>query len=111
MINTIINKNRANQLASIINAFSTPVEAANAINRALAEHFVKSHDSSLRSAPSQNNSATWQVNINTQLVYNSLRKLKTRKSAGSENISPYLIVSLADILTDPLTHLFCLSVE
>lgn len=108
IINAFRNKHHSNQLIDIINSFTTPSDAANAINNSLAEHFVQSTEGV--TVP-ESNDGNWNVSINTQMVYNILRKLERKKSAGSDNISPRLIVSLADVITGPLTHLFCLSIE
>jgi hypothetical protein len=112
IINTFRNKKNANQLSDVINSFATTKNAANAINDSLAKHFVRSNDRltvptvNLEPYPKR-----WNVFISQDTVYNSLRKLKVGKSAGSDNLSPRLIVALADVLVGPLTHLFCLSVD
>ena len=108
IINKFRNKNNANKLRDIINSFQNPIDAANAINSSLANHFVQS---SSRCSLSDSQNDQWNVVITTELVYNLLRTLKVTKSAGSDSLSPRLIALLADVLAAPLTHLFCLSVD
>jgi hypothetical protein len=111
IINAFRNKHHSNQLADVINSFDCPSDAANAINNEFAAHFVeKSANMSYMTTALNSNAGEWNVEINQQLVYNHLQKLKLNKSPGSDNLSPRLIVSLADAITGPLTHLFCLSI-
>ena len=51
------------------------------------------------------------VFVTPHLVFNLLSKLKTNEGSGSDGLSPRLLVALADVISEPLTHLFCLSIE
>jgi len=108
IINTFRNKKQNNQLSDIIISFSTPSDAANGINNSFAQHFTQNPVEMVD--PTFNNEK-WNVCISTQIVYDHLRKLKSNKAAGSDNLSPRVLVALADIIAGPLTHLFCLSID
>ena len=112
IINAVRNNHRGNQLSDIINSFATPVEAADAINNSFARHYSPaSVTTTPRVLLSEDHNNKWNVQISTHLVYSLLLKLKTNKSSGSDGISSRLLVALADVIFEPLTHLFCLCIE
>jgi hypothetical protein len=108
IINAVRNKERGNQLCDIINSFTTRAEAANAINQNFAKHYSQP---SMITSFHDGNEDSWNVEIGTHLVYNLLSKLKTNKSSGSDGLSPRILVALADVICEPLTHIFCLSID
>lgn len=49
--------------------------------------------------------------ITNELILKTLSKLKSKKSAGEDNISMYLLKEIANIIINPLTYLFNLSFQ
>lgn len=89
----------------IIDSFASPTDTA---NQSFWKHFGHSLEPiSFQEVTNEERN----VPITTLLDYAYLLKLKLCKSAGSDYLSPRLFVVLADVMTGPLTHLFCLFIE
>lgn len=92
----------------LLSAFSSPKDLANALNSTIASTFLPS--SGAENVPNFN-SRSWEINISQEVVEKLIMKLKPGKSAGIDNLTPRLLKASCDILTGPITHLFCLSIE
>ena len=53
----------------------------------------------------------WQHNITIQFVHHLLSDLDPGKAAGSDGLSPKLLLKAKDVIAGPLTHLICLSLQ
>ena len=96
-------------LQNLIAQYETTTEAANEINNELSALYTPSTlgISSVR----ENTAESWDISIDTEEVHKILSRLNTRKAAGSDGLSPFLLKLSSDFLAEPITHLISLSVE
>ena len=104
VVNDVRGKNSSNSVDSIVALFTDPVSAAESINRAFCETFVKSDF-----FPELTVDIPVSNICHERDVLCCLKALKTDKSAGSDCIIPVLLKEAADVLVVPLCYIFNLS--
>lgn len=88
----------------------SPTDIADNMNKVFAEGFsVPTIQEFTCSKPNLNEA--WNPVCNQSVVYHHLKTLKSGKAAGNDNLTPRLLKASADILVNPLTHLFSLSLS
>ena len=87
-------------------------EAADYMNNVFAESFSEQTIQEFTCSQSYlDEDEDWNPVCNQIVVAQHLKTLKNGKAAGNDNLTPRLLKAAADILTDPLTHLFSLSLS
>ena len=116
VVSEVRNKRYDYNLSTLLSSFPSLSIAADSINEALCENFSASPDWStimhnLKYLADNDISGAWNTSITVNDVYEELRNLQIRKAAGSDGLSPRLLVAGADIFAPILTHLIALSIE
>jgi hypothetical protein len=106
-IRTVTGTSQQNPLASLIDSFSNLSTAANAINNHFNSVFV---DSNIVNTIDDNH-ITWDIIFTANSVKNAILKHSVRKATGSDGIPIVLYHSIADVISEPLAHLYNLSVQ
>ena len=93
--------------------FSSPAEAANMINTVFSEVFSKSSlaYTSPHGGPIPSDCSTWTTDMSPSTVCEMLGKVDCRKAKGSDNIPPILLKFARFHISQPLSHLFTISIE
>ena len=86
-------------------------DAADDMNRIFAEAFTKSTIQEFSTCSQSHLNEAWNPVCNQTIVNYHLKALKSGKAAGNDNLTPRLLKATADILVNPLTHLFSLSLS
>ncbi len=106
VVNNFRGKNSEGSVNHIVSLFHNRFEAVETINACFSELFVKSEKFSL--LPVRKNVSRI---CDETLVFNLLRKMKTDKACGSDDILPVLLKKSAETLCNPLCTLINLSFE
>lgn len=98
-------------LSQLLQNYPSKHMAAESINENFCLSFSEPPDwTSVMSCLPQH-SRSWDINISVQAVFSRLTQLNCKKSTGSDGIPPRVLRECATALTEPITHIFCLSVE
>ena len=85
-------------------------QAADAISKKFAEYFSNTTDWDSVGNSFAGNGNQWKPDTSVNNVKNLLRKLKLKKSPGSDNLSPKILHASCNVLAGPIAHLYSLSV-
>ena len=94
----------------LLSTFSSPKNIANALNSTFASVF-RPRSSPVELTKMHADNHVWNINVTPEVVEGLITKLKSGKSAGIDNLTPRLLKASCGLLTGPITHLFCLSIE
>jgi len=106
VVNNVRGKNAESSVGHIVSLFRNRSEAVEMINTYFSELFVKSEKFSLLPVTKSVSRI-----CDDNLVFNLLRKMKTDKACGSDDILPVLLKKSAETLCNPLCTLINLSFE
>ena len=102
---------KTSDLSSLLAQFSSVKEAAEAINATLKKSITgtpPAWDSLEKLLTNENNQ--WEVDTSVRTIYKELEKLNCRKACGSDGIPVRLLKESAEIIAEPLSHLFSCSI-
>ena len=108
----VLNLPKNTALSSLLQSFTSSLDAAEAINKELCKNFSEAPDwDSLLQTLSSTNTEDWNLEISEQEVASLLKGLKLNKSSGNDDLSPKLLSEAHIELAAPICHLISLSVR
>lgn len=107
-----INLPKSNALSSLLQSFSSSIDAAEAINKELCKNFSEAPDwDPLLKFLNSTNSKHWNFETSEMEIASLLKRLKLNKSSGNDDLSPRLLFEGHMELAAPICHLISLSVH
>lgn len=95
----------------LFNQYASANDLASSLNSMFSSTFSEPSHIDPEEIGQSSSDEIWNIDISTEIVSDLLKKLKSGKSAGNDNLSPRLLKASCDVLANPLTHLFVSSVS